>query len=104
MPVDDLPTYGDEELERRATDLLRGRYAAGIPVPVDVEWLLETTPGVDFDCYPALRANHAIDAGVWADKKEGRLLACVDGELMDDDSKKGSPATAGPWPSNSRTC
>jgi hypothetical protein len=89
VPVEDLPTFGEDELERRATDLLRGRYRGGVPVPVDIEWLLETTPGVDFDCYPALRANYAIDGGVWADKKTGGLLACVDEGLMDDDSKKG---------------
>jgi hypothetical protein len=89
LPFDDLPTYGDEELEQRATDFLREGYRTGVPVPVDIEWLLETTPGVDFDCYPALRANHAIDGGVWTDKKTGGPLACVDEGLMDDDSKKG---------------
>ena len=89
MPFDDLLTFGEDELERRAADLLRERYSSGIPVPVDIEWLLETTPDVDFDCYPALWANHAIDGDVWADRKSGGLLTCVDEGLMDDDSKRG---------------
>ena len=74
MPFDKLPTYGDEELEERANRFLKDRLSPGVTIPVKVEWLAETLPGVDLDCYPALRANHAIDGGVWADKDTGRLL------------------------------
>jgi hypothetical protein len=85
----DLPTFDDDELEERASRFLTERLPAGIPIPIPIEWLVESLPGVDFDCHPALRANHAVDGGVWAHPETAGLLVSVDEGIMDDDSRKG---------------
>jgi hypothetical protein len=89
VPGEPLPSYRDDELEALAVHFLQGRFGSDVPIPVDIEWLVETLPDVDFDGYPALRANYGLDAGVWRDPTSGKLLVAVDEEVMDDDSAKG---------------
>jgi hypothetical protein len=85
----DLPTNDDDELEESASRFLTERFPAGIPIPIPIEWLVESLPGVDFDCHPALRANHAVDGGGWAHPETAGLLVSVHEGIMDDDSRKG---------------
>jgi hypothetical protein len=85
----DLPIYQDSELEERASRFLTERLPAGIPIPIPIEWLVESLPGIDLDCYPALRANHAVDGGVWAHPETAGLLVAIDEGIIDDDSRKG---------------
>jgi hypothetical protein len=36
-----------------------------------------------------LKANYAIEGGVWRDAATGKLLVGIDEDVMDDDSQKG---------------
>jgi hypothetical protein len=90
MSFGNLPTYTEEQLEREATRFLTEHFGPDVPLPVDIEWLTETLEGVDFDCYPALRANYGVEGGTWRDPATGKLLVCIDEDVMDDDSQKGA--------------
>jgi hypothetical protein len=89
MPFENLPEYSDAELEKRASQFLAAQYGTVVRIPVDVDWLLTTLPGVDLDCYPGLAANYAIEGGVWRDTESGLLMVYIDERLMDDNTVRG---------------
>lgn len=62
MPLD-LPTFGDDFLEREATQFLQTHLGPDLPIPVDMELLIERIEGLDLDYWPALRANYGIEGG-----------------------------------------
>lgn len=89
MPFESLPTYTVTDLERGAHDYLHRQFGPDIPIPVDVDWLLEAVERVDLDDWPKLRTNHGIEGGVWRDTDTGELVVYIAEELMDDESPKG---------------
>jgi hypothetical protein len=68
-----LPTYTVRQLESKATDYLREHLGPDVPIPVDVELLVERVEGIDLDEWPKLRTNHGIEGGVWRDLDTGEL-------------------------------
>lgn len=78
-----LPKYSVKDIERKASQLLTARYGHDIPVPVDVELLVEEMDGVSLDIYPALRANHKIEGMVFRDVESGKLMVLIDEDLAD---------------------
>lgn len=62
-----LPNYPVKELERKSTEFLRKALPQGIQIPIDVDFLLETREGVDFDYWPKLEANHGVVGAVLRD-------------------------------------
>jgi hypothetical protein len=60
-----------------------------VPIPVDVELLIERIEGLDLDFWPALRENYGVEGGVWRDLDTGELFVYIDERVMDDDSPRG---------------
>lgn len=89
MAFDKIPTYTVTELERRARRYLEDEYGPDIPIPVEIDLLLEEVEQVDLDDWPKLRTNHGIEGGVWRDAKTGELVVYIAEELMDDETPKG---------------
>ena len=79
----DPSTYTAAELEQKAHDLLHEQFGAIFPIPVDVDLLLERTPGVDLDYWPGLRTNHGVDGMVMRDPDTGELFVIIEGWLAD---------------------
>ena len=77
------PTYSVAELEARASTFLAEHLGRPIPIPVDVEWLVETQDGVDLDHWPALRANHGVHGMVLRDVDTGQLFIQIDDNIAD---------------------
>jgi hypothetical protein len=71
------------EIERKAQQFLIERLGENIDIPVDVEFLLESIPGVDLDCHRGLREQHNIDGMVMRNVEMGTLLVLIDEYLMD---------------------
>lgn len=88
MPFDKLPTYSVSHLEKMAGQYLDNNFGPDIPIPVDIDLLVERE-GIDLDEWPKLRTNHGIEGGVWRDTESGRLFVFIAEELMADESPKG---------------
>jgi hypothetical protein len=85
----DLPTFSDDFLEREATQFLQKHLGPDVPIPVDVELLIERIEGLDLDWWPALRQNYGVEGGVWRDADTGELFVYIDEKVMADDSPRG---------------
>jgi len=83
MALGELPTYDVATLERKAAEFLRSRFGQDVPIPVDVDLLLEQTTGVDLDVWPALRDNHGLEGMICRDATSGELVVYVDEWLAD---------------------
>lgn len=83
MRLPEPPTYAIGEIERRAHEFLRERYGSNVPIPVDVDLLLEKLPGVVLDYWPALRANHGLDGMVLRNVESGELVVHIDEQIAD---------------------
>jgi hypothetical protein len=88
VPIDKLPTYTVRQLEQRAEDYLARAFGSDVPIPVDIDLLVERE-GIVLDEWPRLRANHGIEGGVWRDADSGALLIFIAEELMADESPNG---------------
>ena len=58
-PADLLREHTVAELERIA-EQYHAKMENGFIVPVDIDLIIESMPGVDLDVYPRLKANHGI--------------------------------------------
>jgi hypothetical protein len=88
VAFDKLPTYSVRELEARASQYLTDKLGQVVPIPVDIDLLVERE-GIDLDEWPKLWTNHGIEGGVWRDADTGRLFIFIAEELMADESPKG---------------
>jgi hypothetical protein len=88
MPFD-LPAFPDDFLEREATQFLQTHLGPDVPIPVDVELLIERIEGLDLDWWPALRVKYGVAGGVWRDADTGELFIFIDEKVMEDDSPRG---------------
>ena len=73
MPFGEPPTYTVADLERRAQKFLHEQLGQDVPVPVDIDLLLERVPEVDLDYWPGLRGNHGLEGMVARDVQKGAL-------------------------------
>lgn len=89
MPDRAVRTYTAKEIERLGENYLEGHFGSAVPVPVDVDFLVEKAEGIDLDFYPKLRANYGILGGVWREIDTGELFIYIDEDLADDDSPLG---------------
>lgn len=83
-----LPTFSVEELESKAAKFLKDAFPQGIQIPVDVELLVETRDGVDFDLWPKLEANHKVAGAVMKEVNRDRLIIYVDEDIADSASRR----------------
>lgn len=83
-----LPTFSVEELEGKAVKFLKDAFPQGIQIPVDVELLVETRDGVDFDLWPKLEANHKVAGAVMKEVNRDRLIIYVDEDIADNASRR----------------
>jgi hypothetical protein len=88
VPFDKVPTYSVRQLESKAGQYLADNFGPDIPIPVDIDLLVERQ-GIDLDEWPKLQTNHGIEGGVWRDTATGRLFIFIAEELMADESPKG---------------
>jgi hypothetical protein len=85
----DLQTFSDDFLEGEAAQLLQKHLGPDVPIPVDVELLIERMEGVDLDCWPGLQKRYGVEGGVWVDADTQQLFVFIDEEMMDDESPGG---------------
>lgn len=85
MPERLVRTYSVTELERMAHDYVTRHLGSAIPIPIDVDHLVEQAEGLDLDYYPKLQANHGVLGGVWRDIDSGGIYIFIDQDLADDD-------------------
>ena len=85
-PADLLKEYTVQELERIAEQYHK-KAENGFSIPVDIEWIIETTPGIDLDIYPCLKANHNI-LGMAGINEDGTISIYLDDKLADSDSQQ----------------
>ncbi len=89
MPASGVRISTAKELERLGENDLESRFGLALRAPVDVDFLVEKSEGIDLDFYPKLKANHGILGGVWRDVDTGELFIDIDEDLADDDSPLG---------------
>jgi Zn-dependent peptidase ImmA (M78 family) len=82
MDPGEVPTYSVSAIEKRAADLLTRSWPAPVPIPVDVEYLLETQPGVLLDILPGLRDRAGVDGVVYR-RDHGAFLVIIDQQIAD---------------------
>jgi hypothetical protein len=85
----DLPVFKDDFLESEAAQLLQVHLGPDVPIPVDVELLIERIEGLDLDSWPVLRARYGVVGVTCRDTQSGQLFVYVDEEVMGDDSPVG---------------
>ena len=78
-----VPEYAVWEIERRAGEVLRRAYPEGAPeAAVDIEWVVETSEGLEIVPVPELRRRWLID-GMLCCYRSGGYCVIVDGSLLD---------------------
>ncbi len=77
------PRYTVAELERIATRTLQQRFPEGSPVPVDVDYLVDTEPNVSLDVAPGLLNGCGVAGAVIAHPDEGRFTILIDEGVAD---------------------
>lgn len=82
MNPEQVPTYTAAQLERLAHELLVERHGRDVPVPVDVELLLESEPGVLLDIVQGLQERFGVLGAVYR-RAADRFLVLIDARLAD---------------------
>lgn len=83
MPPGTYPQYQISELERIARRLLEERFSEGVSIPVDIDYLAETEPGVSLDIMPGLRHTFGIAGAVVVHPEERRFTILIDQSVAD---------------------
>jgi hypothetical protein len=83
MRFSEPPTYTVQELEHKARQFLASQFGQDVPVPVDIDLLIEQLPGVDLDYWPGLRDNHGLEGMVCREVETGEVLVFIDESLAD---------------------
>jgi Zn-dependent peptidase ImmA (M78 family) len=82
VPIGEPPTYTVSELERIARAFLAERLGQSIPIPVDIDLLVEKIDGVELDYWPGLRAR-GLDGMVLRDPSTRQVMIVIDEPLAD---------------------
>lgn len=77
------PEYTVRELERLAAGILRQRFPAGVGIPIDIDFIVDTEPNVTLDVAPGLQEKCGIAGAVVAHPKEGRFTILIDERVAD---------------------
>lgn len=85
-PADLLREYSVAELERIA-EQYHEKHKDGFTIPVDIELIIESTPGIDLDVYPRLMANHGV-MGMAGINPDGTFSIYIDDVLADNDAQQ----------------
>ncbi len=85
-PADSLREYSVKELEIIA-ERYHKQMENGFSIPVDIDLIIETMPGVDLDIYPSLKANYDI-LGMTGTDDRGMILIYIDEGLADQASQQ----------------
>ncbi len=83
MPPGTYPQYQISELERIARQLLEERFSEGVSIPVDIDYLAESEPGVSLDIMLGLRHTFGIAGAVVVHPEERRLTILIDQSVAD---------------------
>ena len=79
-----LPQYPANELERIAAARLAARFPDGVSIPIDIDYLVESEPGVTLDVMLGLRDGYGVAGAVLAHPDEGdRLTVLIDANVAD---------------------
>lgn len=78
-----LPRYSAGDLEGIAAAQLAAQFPGGIPVPVDIDYLLESQPGVTLEVMRGLRDSHGVAGAVLTHPDEDRLTVLIDEAVAD---------------------
>lgn len=81
---ENVPIYQATAIEHRVRQLLTDTFGEPLELPIDVEIILESMPGVFFDIWPHLKENHCVEGMVCRDTLTGELCVFVNQELADD--------------------
>ncbi len=83
MPPGKSPKFTIPELERKARHLLAERFPEGVSIPVDIDFLVETEPGVTLDTLRGLRSQFRIAGLTLAHPAEKRFTVYIDQDVAD---------------------
>jgi hypothetical protein len=78
-----LRQYSAGDLEEIAAALLRARFPGGVPIPVDIDYLVETQAGVTLDVMRGLRDTHGVAGAVLTHPEENRVTVLIDEAVAD---------------------
>jgi hypothetical protein len=77
------PQYQISELERIARRLLEERFPEDVSIPVDIDYLAESEPGVSLDIMPGLRHKFGIAGAVVVHAEERQFTILIDQSVAD---------------------
>ncbi len=77
------PHYSITELGRVATRLLKEHFGDEVPIPVDIDYIVESQPGVSLDLVPGLRDACGVAGAVLAHPAEQRFTIGIDAAAAD---------------------
>lgn len=83
MPLPEPPQYTAAEIEKRAAAFLSKQFGSDVPIPVDIDYLLESQPGVKLDYIPTLRSDHRTEGMIVRDTDSRELTVYIDEWLAD---------------------
>jgi hypothetical protein len=83
LPSGTYPQFQISELERIARRLLEERFPEGVPIPIDIDYLAESEPGVSLDIMPGLRHDFGIAGAVVVHPKERQFTILIDQSVAD---------------------
>lgn len=83
MPSGTYPQYQISELERIARQLLEERFPEGVAIPIDIDYLVESEPGVSLDIAPGLRHKFGVAGAVVVHPDERRFTILIDQSVAD---------------------
>lgn len=78
-----LPAYGAAQIERLAEQLLAATFPGGVPIPVDVDYLIESDPEVCLDTMRGLKDQCGVAGAVLVYPGEQRLTVLIDESVAD---------------------
>jgi len=77
-----VPTYKVQELESRARALLEEKFHPAITIPIDIDFLVETEPGVKLDYRPGIKARFSVAGIVWR-RDDDTFSVIIDEHIAD---------------------
>jgi len=83
VPPGKSPKFTIPELERQARRLLADRFPDGVAIPVDIDFLVESEPGVTLDTLGGLRSQFGIAGVTLAHPAEKRFTVIIDHRVAD---------------------
>ncbi len=84
MAAASLPSYSAADLEGIAAARLRARFQDGVSIPVDIDYLVESEPGVTLDVMRGLKDRYGVAGAVVAHPEErGRVTVLIDADVAD---------------------